>query len=397
MTATITADPGRVGEMSIPFARTVIAPEARAAVDRVLTSGWVTTGPEVAAFEREFATEVGARFAVAVSSCTDAIQLSLAALHLEPGSLVLVPTMTFCGVVNAILHAGLRPALVDVDPVTQLATPATVREACARVGGADAMVVLHFAGQPADVNSLAHAAGLPSSRVVEDAAHGPGVWVGDRPVGAISAATCFSFYATKNLPIGEGGMVTTDDPEIAGSVLVGRLHGMSRDAWRRYLPGAPWRYAVEVDGLKANMTDIQAAIGREQLRHLPEWQVRRAELAARYDRHLGDVPGLRVPPRPDEGRHSWHLYIVRVGESFGLRRDAVIERLSQAGIGTSVHFIPVHEHAFYRRVTVGRSGGFPGADEAFSRILSLPLYPSLEDDDIDRVCSSIAEIQGGGH
>src|SRR5829696_1715753 len=214
----------------IPFARTLIPPEAQESAARVLSSGWVTTGPEVAAFEREFAALVGAGHAVAVSSCTAALELALRALGLPRGARVATPTMTFCGAVHAIVHAGLSPVLVDIDPWTLMPTPETLARAVAGVGGVEAMVVLHFAGFPAQVDELAAAAGLPLDRVVEDAAHAVGTWVGERPVGALSAATCFSFYATKNLPIGEGGMITTDDPTVAEQVRRSRQHGMSRDA-----------------------------------------------------------------------------------------------------------------------------------------------------------------------
>src|SRR5690606_9665701 len=189
--------------------------------------------------------------------------------------------------------------------------------------GADAMLVLHFAGYPAPVEELAAAAGLPLSHVVEDAAHALGTWVGDRPVGALSRASCFSFYATKNLPIGEGGMVATDDEELAAWVRRARLHGMSADAWRRYAPGGSWRYSVDEAGLKANLTDLAAAIGRAQLTHLDGWQIRRHEIAARYNAALAGVPGLELPPAPVKGRHAWHLYVVHVTPEFGVERDAL--------------------------------------------------------------------------
>jgi perosamine synthetase len=253
------------------------------------------------------------------------------------------------------------------------------------------MVVLHFAGAPAPVAELAIAAGLPLSRVVEDAAHGLGTWVGDSPVGTISAASCFSFYATKNLPIGEGGMLTTADAAIADFVRQARLHGMSRDAWMRYLPGAAWRYAVDVDGLKANMTDLQAAIGRAQLRHLHRWQQRRAELAARYERGLAGIPGLRTPWAPAVGRHAWHLYVVALDPEQGWDRDAFIEELSRRGIDCSVHFIPLHHQPYFVRL-VGDAASFTGADRAFAGIVSLPLHPRLSDHDVDRICGEIASL-----
>jgi dTDP-4-amino-4,6-dideoxygalactose transaminase len=377
----------------IPFARTLIPPEAQEAASRVLSSGWVTTGPEVADFEREFAAFVGADHAVAVSSCTAALELALRALELPRGARVATSTMTFCGAVHAIVHAGLSPVLVDIDPWTLMPNPETVARAVTRAGGVEAMVVLHFAGFPARVGELAAAAGLPLDRVVEDAAHAVGTWVGERPVGALSAATCFSFYATKNLPIGEGGMITTDDPQVADQVRRSRQHGMSRDAWKRYLPGGGWRYTIEGSGLKANMTDPQAAIGRAQLLHLPVWQQRRDQLASRYDRGLLGIPGLRTPPWPADGRHAWHLYVLQIEPAFGLDRDHVIAGLATRGIDTSVHFIPLHHQPYFVGLLGDElAGQFPAADDAFERIVSLPLHPGLTDDEIDRVCETLAEL-----
>jgi perosamine synthetase len=362
-----------------------------------LASGWLTTGPEVAAFEREFASWVGAEHAVAVASCTAAIELSLRALDLESGSKVLASTMTFCGAVNAIVHAGLRPVLVDVNPETLMPDPRTVEQAVRRSGPVHAMTALHFAGHPAPIEELAAAAGLPLEAVVEDAAHALGTSVVDRSVGSISAATCFSFYATKNLPIGEGGMVTTSDRQIADRLIRSRLHGMSSDAWMRYLPGASWRYSVDSPGLKANMTDIQAAIGRGQLLHLTAWQARRADLVSLYDQGLSGIAGLRLPSRPGSGRHAWHLYVVRVAEPYPLSRDQLIAELGARGIDCSVHFIPLHHMAHYRSLQDGpvANGAFPAADAASEQVLSLPLYPSLSETEVERICGAIREIGDG--
>jgi dTDP-4-amino-4,6-dideoxygalactose transaminase len=388
------ADPANAGGERIAFASTDVCLEARRAAADVLESGWLTTGPEVAAFEEEFAAFVEARRAVAVSSCSAAIELSLLALHLPPGARVLTSAMTFCGAVNAIMHAGLQPVLVDVNPVTMMPDPETTAEAVARAGGAEAMVVLHFAGYPAPVVELAEAAGLGLDRVVEDAAHALGTSVGDRPVGSISAATCFSFYATKNLPIGEGGMVSTDDPSVAEEILKSRLHGMSRDAWRRYTPGRQsWRYDVEVAGLKANMTDLQAAIGRAQMLKFAGWQGRRASLAERYQRQLSTIPGVTVPRSPAVGTHAWHLFVIQLEPTFGMDRDAVASGLSDAGIDCSVHFIPIHHQTFYRRSLDLAAVRLPAVEELFTRILSLPLYPALREGSVDRICRAIAELQ----
>ena len=376
----------------VAFSRPVMSAEAVAAAERVLSSGWLTTGPECVAFESDFADWVKAEHAVAVSSCTAALELSLRALHLPPGGRVLVPAITFCGAVEAISHAGLVPVLVDVDPETGAVSPATCAAASRACGGAAAMMVLHFAGFPAPVGALAEAAGVPLSHVVEDAAHGLGTWVGEHQVGSISQATCFSFYATKNLPIGEGGMVTTDDGDLAAWLRQARLHGMSRDSWRRYLPGGSWRYTVEEAGLKANLTDVQAAIGRAQLRHLDDWQRRRAEIAMRYGEALATVPGLEPPPSPARGQHAWHLYVIRVKAGFGPSRDQVAERLAAQGIGTSVHFIPIH-HLPWGRSTALAPTPLHGADLVFAESLSLPMYPSLTDLDVDLVCDSLVQCR----
>lgn len=380
--------------ISIPFARAEVSAEAHEAAARVLRSGWLTSGPEVAAFEREFAAWVRADHAVAVASCTAAIELSLRALRLERGAKVLSSTMTFCGAVHAIVHAGLTPVLADVDPATLSSDVAAVAAAARRAGGVDAMVVTHYAGLPSPVEELAEAAGLPPGRVVEDAAHALGTWQGGRPVGSGSTAACFSFYATKNLPIGEGGMVTTADDEVADFLRRARLHGMSKDAWKRYLPGEAWRYSVEVGGLKANMTDLQAAIGRAQLGHLAAWQERRAQLAGRYDQGLAAVGGLTPPARPAAGRHAWHLYVVQVEPAFGMGRDALIAALAERGIGTSVHFIPVHHFPYFRRLLDPELlGSHPGADAAFERIVSLPLFPGMTLEEVDRVCETLASLR----
>jgi dTDP-4-amino-4,6-dideoxygalactose transaminase len=379
----------------VPFTKVEICAEARNAVDRVLASGWVTTGQEVAAFEEEFADFVRARHAVAVSSCTAALELSIRGLRLRPGAKVLVPAVTFCSAAHSVLHAGAQPVLVDVDPATQQVTEETAARAAHAAGGVDAMMVLHFAGAPVPVADLASAVGLPLDRVVEDGAHGLGTWVHGRPVGGLSRATSFSFYATKNLPIGEGGMLTTDDDALAAYARRARLHGMSRDAWARYTPGSNWRYSVELDGLKANMTDVQAAIGRMQLRHLPDWQLRRRAIARRYTERLAGIPGLGLPGMQVDGIHAWHLYVVRVQPDFGLDRDTFIELLSSWGIDCSVHFIPLHYFPYFRtRLGVP---ALPGAEQAASEVVSLPMYPALSDDAVDRVSLAITAARAHAH
>lgn len=390
------------GTLTIPFARTVIPETARRAVDEVLASGWVTTGRRVLDFEAAFSAYTGARRSIAVSSCTAALELCLLALHLPEGSRVLTTTNTFCAAAAAILHAGHLPVLADVDEATGVPSADTIRRAVREVGGVDAMIAMHLGGYPVDVAEAAEAAGLPLDLVIEDAAHGLGAAVAGQgsqdipgsqaPVGTISRATCFSFYATKNLAIGEGGMVTTADDALADELLAARLHGMSKDAWRRYLPGGGWRYDVALPGLKANLTDVQAAIGLSQLERFTADQDRRAEIAARYDVLLSGIPGLRLPLRPRGGRHAWHLYALRVEPAYPLTRDALIDELGRRGIGTSVHFIPLHHLTWHRRHAHLPSYGLPGADAVFETTLSLPFDHHLADRDVDAVCAALAEI-----
>jgi dTDP-4-amino-4,6-dideoxygalactose transaminase len=378
---------------AVPFTRVEITPEAQEAALRVMGSGWITMGPETAEFERELASYLGARQVVAVSSATAALEIALRSLHLPAGAIVLTPSLTFCGAVAVIIQAGLRPALVDVDADTLLPTPATVAAAARRVGRPDAMIIQHMGGHPADVAELAAAAGLPARRVVEDAAHGIGAELRGTPVGSASHAACFSFYATKNLPIGEGGAIATDDDEFAAQARTARLHGMSHDAWRRYLPGGSWRYDVAEPGLKANITDIQAAIGRAQLAYLPAWQTRREYLAALYDASLAQVPGLLLPRRPTDGRHAWHLYQVRVTRGCRETRDLIIDSLARQGIGLSVHFIPVHQLSAYQRILGPEEcRSVPVTDRVAQEVLSLPIYPGLAEAELGHVAESLLTL-----
>lgn len=389
---TLHLEPKALPSAEIPFCRTRITDEAQVGAQRILASGWVTMGAETLAFENEFASWTGSRYAVAVSSCTAAIEMALTALGLPPGSPVLTPTLTFCGAVQAIVHAGLRPVLVDCDESTLTVSEEGVAAAAAKRGAA-AMVIQHMAGYPVDGIALSAAAGIPAANIVEDAAHGLGASVRGLPVGSNSRAACFSFYATKNLPIGEGGAVTTNDHELADRLRRMRLHGMSGDAWRRYQPGASWRYSVDERGIKANFTDLQAAIGRAQLHHLDRWQKRRIEIAFLYDEQLADIPGIELPPRPISERHAWHLYIVRVRDEFGLHRDAVVGALAERGIGTSVHFIPVHHQPYFRRLLgADECEHLPKADAVFPQLLSLPLHPGLSNNDIEQVCQALRDL-----
>jgi len=369
---------------AVAFTVPTFTPAAQAAAGEVLSSGWVTTGPQCAGFEQELGAYLGAPHVVTLTSCTHALELSLRGMRLDPGAAVLTPSLTFCGAVAAIVHCGYRPVLVDIDEDTLVPSEATVAQAVRRAGPVAAMVLCDLGGYPVQHAALARVAGLPYHRVVVDAAHGPGGAVGRADPATAPWASCLSFYATKNLPIGEGGAVATHHEELAAYLRRARLHGMSKDAWKRYLPGGSWRYDVVEIGHKANMTDLQAAIGRAQLRALPQWQQRRAQIVARYDEVL--APLVRLPAR--HPGHAYHLYQVRVRE-----RDAVSEQLSTAGIGNSVHFIPVHQLTGYARALGAQEcAAVPVTDRVAQELLSLPLYPSLTDEAVDRVSGRLAQL-----
>jgi dTDP-4-amino-4,6-dideoxygalactose transaminase len=378
-----------VATTTVPFTTPEFTPAAIEAATRVLSSGWVTTGPECTAFEQELSALLGQPHVVTLTSCTAALELSLIALRLEPGALVLTPSLTFCGAVAAIVHAGYRPVLVDVDERTLTPNAQTVADAIERVGPVSAMVLCDMGGYPSDHVGLAQVAGLPYSRVIVDAAHGPGGDIGRAQAATAPFATCLSFYATKNLAIGEGGAVATFDDDFNGWVRSARLHGMSRDAWKRYLPGGSWRYDVQEIGYKANMTDYQAAIGRAQLLSLPRWQARRAEIFARYDHGFADlVAAGQVTLTARHPGHSMHLYQVRVA-----RRDEIAAGLAELGIGTSVHFIPVHQLTGYAKLLGSdEAAAVPVTDRLADELLSLPLYPGLSDQAVDHVVERLTDL-----
>ena len=379
-------------DTGIPFTVPSFTGEAKAAAQRVLDSGWITTGPESTLFENELAAFLGQPYAVTVASCTQAIELSLRAMHLPAGAAVLTPSLTFCGAVAAIVHAGYRPVLVDIAPDTLVPDAAAVTAAVRRTGAAAAMIVCDLGGYPVDHTALADAAGLPYNRIVVDAAHGPGGAIGRAAAGVAPFSTCLSFYATKNLPIGEGGAVLTHDQELATWLRSARLHGMSRDAWRRYLPGGSWRYDVLEIGQKANMTDLQAAIGRAQLTALAGWQDERAHLVKHYDDALApliDRGLIQLPQRPDG--HSFHLYQMRIPH-----RDEIIDQLAAQGTGTSVHFIPVHHFRGYAEILGEQEcSSVPVTDLVAGELLSLPLYPGLTHNQAQRVAAQVIDAMQG--
>jgi len=396
----------------IAFHRPAIGEAEKAAVMEVLDSGWLTTGERTLRFEAAFRERLGVRHAVAVNSATAALHLALEGLGIGPDDEVIVPTYTFASSGEVVRYLGARPRLADVDPVTCNLTPATI-EAQLRPA-TKAIQVVHIAGFVADMAPILDLAERHGLAVIEDAAHALPATNGGRHAGTWGTAGAFSFYATKTVTTGEGGMLVTESDELADRARTMRLHGISRDAWKRYTAEGSWFYEIEDVGFKYNLTDLAAAIGLVQLGRAEELRVARERIAALYDerlRELGLEDLVELPPRPaGDDVHAWHLYMLRLrdgregdgagpvpgaghgvagSQDLGTRRAEVIEALKADGIGTSVHFIPLHLHPYYRRTYGYAPGDLPIAERQYEREISLPIYPDLLHEDVDRVATSL--------
>lgn len=378
-------------EQYLPVALPSIGEREKKAVAEVLDSGWITTGPKAIEFGRRVAELSGAPFGLALNSCTGALHLALAALGIGPGDEVIVPTWTFCSTANVVLHLDARPVLVDVTPDTlNLAPEAVLRSLTPRTR---ALLPVHFAGHPAEMDTLLELARSRGLAVVEDAAHAFGARYRGRPVGSLGDLTCFSFYAIKNVTTGEGGALVTADPELFEKAQILSLHGISKDAWKRYSAAGSWYYEVTTPGFKYNLTDLAAAIGLVQLERWPEFHACRQALAARYDAHFDDLPEVRPLAVRPEVEHARHIYPVRLAlEQLTIDRARFIEALRAENIGTTVNFIPVHLHPYYRETSRASSGGFPVADDSYPRLVTLPLHPRMTDGDVDDVARAVHKL-----
>lgn len=376
----------------IPFHKPSIGDQEIAAVTAVLRSGWLTMGPKTREFEQAFARYIGCKHAVAVSSCTAALHLALDALGLRPGDEVMVPVNTFTATAAVVAHMGGKVVFADTLADGFTIDPA---DAAARVSPETrAIIPVHLGGEPCRMDDLRQLAEKHQLAVIEDAAHALPAEYHGRKVGSISPLTAFSFYATKTLTTGEGGMLTTDNETFARRAEMMRLHGISHDAWKRYTREGSWYYEVQEAGFKYNMTDVQAALGLCQLKAVERFRDVREAYAARYRELLGDLDEIELPPPPGDGvRHAWHLFIIRLElEQLAIDRNRFIEELSAAGIGTSVHFIPLHLQPYYARACGCRRGDFPNAERTYARSISLPIYPAMRPADVDRVAGAVRRI-----
>ena len=380
----------------LPFARPDIGDAEIAAVTETLRSGWVTTGPKARAFEQAFTDYLGGEGlqSIAVNSATAGLHLALEALGIGPGDEVIAPTLTFTATVEVVRYLGADPVLVDVDPVTLNIDPEKIRAAI--TPRTKAIMPVHYGGLACRMDAILAIAREHDLKVVEDAAHAlPTTWKGQLVGQLDSDVTVFSFYANKTITTGEGGMAVTHNEALAQRMRTMRLHGMNRDAFDRFTSRIPaWYYEVVAPGFKYNMTDVAAAMGVEQLARLPHFVQRREVLARRYHEQLANLPLALPAVAPPGDTHAWHLYVIRLLPDAPLDRDAAIQALSHRGIGTSVHYVPLHRHPYWRDRYQLTPAMFPEADAAYQAMISIPLFTAMSDSDQDRVIAALHEVLG---
>lgn len=387
----------------LPFSPPLIGEEEIAEVVDTLRSDWITTGPKVKRFEEEFAAFVNGPEALAVSSCTAALHLALLALGIGPGDGVITSSLTFCSAVHVIEHVGARPILVDVEPDTlnlDVSHARRVIEHARRDYGVTvkAIMPVHLYGQPCDLDALLALAEEYELAIIEDAAHSlpakyRGAMIGSHSGSAsVPVLTCFSFYATKNLTTAEGGMLVSTADQLE-KARVWALHGMNRDAWKRYGAAGSWRYEVVCPGYKYNMSDVQAALGIRQLQKLSDFHKRRKQIVDQYSAAFSECGEVQIPIQAQRTEHAWHLYVLRLNlERLRITRDEFISHLKDRNIGASVHFIPIHLHSYYRQKYGYQAEDFPVAWREFQRIVSLPLSPRMGRQDVNDVIAAVTDI-----
>jgi dTDP-4-amino-4,6-dideoxygalactose transaminase len=375
----------------IPFHRPAIGEDEIRSVVETLESGWLTTGRKVKSFEEDFAKYVGCKHAVAVNSGTAALHLALDAIGIREGDEVIVPAMTFAATAEVVLYFKAQPILVDCQRDTLNLDPTQIEAAI--TSKTKAIIPVHFGGQPCEMNQILDIAKKHNLRVIEDAAHALPASDNGKTIGTIGDITCFSFYATKTITTGEGGMATTENSEWAERMRMMSLHGISHDAWKRYTKEGSWYYDILYPGFKYNLTDIAAAIGIQQLKKCNEFWEARQRIAMNYAKAFGDLQEIQVPSCRNDVQHAWHLFVIQLNlERLKINRNQFIEALREKEIGTSVHFIPLHLHPYYRDKFGYKPEDFPNASAVFDRIISLPIYPKMTEGDVRDVIVAVRKL-----
>ena len=373
----------------LPYGRQMVDEEDIQSVVNVLQSDWLTTGPALELFEESFTKKVGASHAVALSSGTAALHASMAALGIGPGDEVIVPVMTFAATANCILYRGGTPVLVDVEPATLLIDVAAVRDRI--TPRTRAVIAVDYAGHPADYDRLHEVCRHQNIPLVADACHALGGRYKGRSVGSLATLNTFSFHPVKHIATGEGGMVTTDDHELAQSIRFFRNHGITSDHRRRAEQGS-WYYEMVDLGYNYRLSDIACALGTSQLTKLDRWVERRRAIAGRYREAFQDIQGIEPLEESPEVDHAYHLFVVRLTDGLEDRRAEIFSALRAEGIGVNVHYVPVHLHPYYRKTLGTAPGQFPVAEDAYRRILSLPIFPAMTDQDVSDVIASVRKV-----
>jgi dTDP-4-amino-4,6-dideoxygalactose transaminase len=375
----------------LPFARPSIGEREIETVVATLKSGWLTVGPRTREFEKVVADYVGVERAAAVHSCTAGLHLAMVLLGVGPGDEVIVPALNFAAAPNMVIHMGAKPVLIDCDARTLNVNAELIEGAVTE--RTKLVVPVHFAGRPCPIEEILDLALAKGFKVLGDGAHAIGADINGKRVGSMAHATSFSFYVTKGITTGEGGIVTSPDPSLAERMRRLSLHGMSSDAWKRYTAHGPWYYEILEAGYKYNMNDIQAALGLCQMEQVDRFRERRTAIAEAYHRSFADWDAVTVPAAFEEGRHAWHLYPIQIDlDAIRIDRDRFIRCLIDEGIGVSVHFIPLHYHPFFRECLGHGVGAFPVTESYFSRAVSLPIYPSMSDQDVADVVGAVTKL-----
>jgi dTDP-4-amino-4,6-dideoxygalactose transaminase len=386
----------RKRETFLPYAVPLIEDDDINEVVETLKSGWVAKGPRTIEFEKRFAEYTGAKYAIAMNSATAALHIALIAGGVKPGDEVITTPITFAATANTIIHVGATPIFVDVDPNTFCIDVNKIEEKI--TDRTKAIVPVHYTGHACDMDKIRAIAEKYNLFVSEDAAHAIDTYYKGDLIGKKGDCASFSFYATKNICTGEGGMLTTNREDIAEKARVMSTHGMSKAAWNRYGKGGAWRYDIEYPGHKYNMFDIQAALAKTQMNKLDFMQDRRKEIVKKYEEAFSKLDGIKLPPEADYTTHSWHLYVTRLElDKLTIDRDRFIELMAEANIGTSVHFIPVHLMSYYRETYGYKEGDLPVAESYFDTIVSLPLYPKMTDEDVQDVINAVTDIINKNH